>query len=294
MSEFEYELLGLWDRLRAVRESGALEHYQRIRSELVALEPIAQALDEGHSDEFRALMLYSYLRAGGKAAVDDQARRSMQRHAYLENRLLAACDQVREARCLADYAQVATTLDDIGRCGEAFEPDSLPMWALPRLYAYVTNLCEREEKQAVRDLLTATKGRSALGPNSEGCVAPQYRAAIDILASTPAPNVQQARQLIDRLERIDHHLETGARVDIEFAALMDLRNQAWATARRTLSQAREADEKAMRAAVQAGFAHPPSAAVRRRPQAQHATTPTHGPHGPSKSPRRERDLGYSL
>ncbi|MFI9507281.1 hypothetical protein [Nocardia sp. NPDC052566] len=63
MSDFEYELLGLWDQLRAVRESGALGDYRRIRSEIVALEPIAQALDEGDSDELRARMLYSYLRA---------------------------------------------------------------------------------------------------------------------------------------------------------------------------------------------------------------------------------------
>ncbi|WP_327146785.1 hypothetical protein [Nocardia sp. NBC_01327] len=291
MSEFEYELLGLWDQLRAVREPGALEHYQRIRSELVALESIARALDDSDSDEFRALMLYSYLRAAGKAAVDDQARRTMQFHAYFESRLLAACDQVRAARCLADYAQVAATLDDIGRRGEAFEPDSLPMWALPRLYTYVTNLCEREEKQAVRRLLTATKGRSALGPSFGGCVAPQYRAVIDTLASTRIPNVQQAHELIDRLKCIDHRLETGAGVDVEFDALMDLRNQAWATARRTRSQAHDADDKAVRDAAQAGFAHPASTAVRRRPQAQHDTTPTHGHHGPSRSPR--RNLGYS-
>ncbi|GAB4590261.1 hypothetical protein [Nocardia sp. IFM 10818] len=210
MSAFEYKLRGLWDRMRAVREPGALEQYQRIRSALEALEPIARALDQGQGDEFRALMLYGYLRAAGEAAVDDEARRSMQRHAYLESRLLAACDQVRAARCLADYARVATTLDDIGRRGEVFEPDSLPMWALPRLYTYVINLCEREEKQAVRRLLTATKGRSALGPSSAGGLASQYRAVIDTLSGTPAPDVQQANQVINRLERIDRQLETGA------------------------------------------------------------------------------------
>ncbi|MFJ9371298.1 hypothetical protein ACIRRA_43805 [Nocardia sp. NPDC101769] len=157
-----------------------LAQYQQIRSEVVALLPAVEALDRNNADDYPVIMLYGYLDAASRATIDDEMRAMLETYADLEARLVAACDQFRSARCLDDYTQVsAIALLSVRERAQSLEADSTQRWVLNRLYAYVSNLCDRERGKAMQLSLNSPKNR---------------RKAIDH-SIHPSPGIHRARSM---------------------------------------------------------------------------------------------------